>query len=263
MAKARYFHVFERGTIGNVTYRMQDGQLIAQNKTSLTGDRIRTGDEFVNTRKSNNEFKGAAMATKMFMLSHRGLEKTFSNSRKYRSWAFKMFREMQSGDTTTVFGKSPVTVSANAQKLTNKSWNGRSPSTILMKKPMVEKTETGQVKLTVPDLDPRNVCAPSNATHMKITLLLMCVSDYAYSDDTQLYEALNEEAEGNGAMAETDYIDLDKPLDSPVELTAKADVTSTESMATIVAVGVTFYKQKSSEYMMMKKNSAYMNVLAV
>lgn len=264
MADGKYFHVHERGTIGNVTYRWVNGKLIASNKSSLTGDRVRTAPEFENTQKVMNEFKGTALATKMLMDSLNGLHVTVPGAKRLmrRNISSRMSK-IQKSDTTGAYGHRGIYVSQNPELLTNITWGTYSPSASLQPEPTIEAGEGKQVTMTIGKLEPGCIQAPQSTTHTKLMLMMYAVSDYVYNEDTHLYEAVNADAEKWSAMAETDYLSHTEAVTVPITLTVKPDLASTEGAAFFAAYGIAHYQKSGEGYVMMREKYAWKTVMAV
>ena len=197
------------------------------------------------------------------MLSHNGMEKSVPGAKHYRKWVFSRLMLIKGMDKEHRVGESSLMVSQYGDMLTRKSWGSRKVDTTLMKRPTLSVGDGKSVTLTLPELDITNVNAPKGASHMKLTLLMMGMSDKVYSTDTKLFESVNESAEGYSVMTESDYIDLSQPLETPISLNVKPDLTTTEGAAFIVVVGVTFYQYRAGGYDLMRSGSAFENVMAL
>lgn len=108
MAKGLYQNVRYKGTIGGVTYRMLNGEYIAQNKSSLSKETVETSERFANTRKLNAEFKGCSDVAK-FMHKNIALVTRAANPKTLRPYLysefFKYARKAMNADTTGAFGQ--------------------------------------------------------------------------------------------------------------------------------------------------------------
>ena len=263
MPKVGYFKSFERGTIGNVTYRQVGQDVIASQKSSLNPDRVKNSKEFVNTRKRNMEFKGTAMATTHLMNSLKGMEKDVPGANKLRNWVRKKMEVILKHDMNGVYGERGVLISENSSELINKTWGRNSPEMSIREAPKLTVGEGKQVTLSFKGLSPKSINAPKGSTDTKLYALMYAVSDYVYDSDARGYAALNEEAEGWSQLVESDYISHTGTLESPIELTLKPDVASTENVTFFVALGVDHFVKVGREYTMLKELMGYRTILSV
>lgn len=250
MAKSQYFNIRTRGTVGGVTYRMSNGQYIASDKSSLNAEAVKTRSEFVNTRKLNKEFQGCAEASRMFINAMRGMQKT--NAKPY--FYAKVMQVMQrvKNSSAGVFGQRGIEISTNQKYFYDYNVKKQDLESIVNLSALnYSRTSATQAKITIPVGATSQVLntLPTDATHVKIGIMLFSVSDYIYNLDTGLYEAVNEDAVGNGIMTDSSYLQIGGNVAQAEELSLSfTDLTSTEGCAVFACIYAIPYKKVGDLY---------------
>ena len=74
---------------------------------------------------------------------------------------------------------------------------------------------------TIPAFNPANLInAPAGSTHFRLLAALACVSDFAYNDQTGVYEPIDAANNELSDVAYSGYLDLSTAIATPTVVTA-------------------------------------------
>lgn len=103
------------------------------------------------------------------------------------------------------------------------------------------------LKPMVPESDIRKT---KGATHFQISVIVSCVSDYAYDEEKKQWKVLNE---GNGTKAEakSSYISVEEAFGGE-SMTIDLPIADTTDATTVVTVSFEFYQKSGSKYYLLR-----------
>jgi hypothetical protein len=216
------------GTIGNITFVKTEDGYLAKEKTSLSGDKIATSENFARTRENNSEFGNACIAGKLIRTSAHGVMKSAKDS-KVTSRLVKYLMKALKLDSTSVRGERNV-ADGDVSVLQDFEFNNNAPlKTVLL--PQYTGTidrVAGTLNVDVPGLTPLNdIIAPEGTTHFTIVSAGLEI-DFAGGTSVTGESASN-------------VIALDNTLGKPISLSNAVTANSTNKL--FLLLGVQFYQQ--------------------
>jgi hypothetical protein len=181
---------------------------IAKLSVPVSKERIRTADEFVNTRKVNMEFQAAAMAVDAVQDCLRGKNATFGDRYLRSRLQTVMIAAVRRGAGN--FGERALEVLPNVLLLNQfplnqadrfKNWF-RAPYDVQI------NADRNTATLVVPafDIDFGTLKVPQGATHFRVFVCVGVLSDLQYSGSDARYEAVNVQMHGRNGEGRTGWM---------------------------------------------------------
>lgn len=250
MAKGLYQNVRYKGTIGGVTYRMLNGEYIAQNKSSLSKETVETSERFANTRKLNAEFKGCSDCAKYLHRTMQGGARQ-ANPKTLKPYLyselFKYARKAMNADTTGVFGQRKLNVGNMAPDLVGlEIAREKFDDLCLVPVTASDQEQTANATLAYNSFVPASsFYAPQGAQGYLLLGFEIVAPNYEYDANTGTYSPIWAEDAPNNMM---EVINLSTGLVNSTTQVAggsedfELEIPSTQKGLRITGVAIAFYK---------------------
>lgn len=235
-----------RGSVDDLTYKKtKDGYVITE-KSSLTGDRVRTEARFLLTRQNGSEFGRACRGGGLIRHSISDILKK-SKDGNIVIRMVRLLMQIIKADTTNPRGQRNLADGDWAQ-LKDFDFNIHAPMSQTFTAPFTSAIDrtTGIVTVTIPPFIPVNkITAPPSATHFKI---LMAANEYDFANKAYI-----------GDVQQTAAL----PLDTTATISISQDLSiSAGSILPVAAVvGIIFLELVNGDYWEMSNHS--FNTMAV
>ena len=236
-----------KGRIGDLTfYKTKNGHQV-RTKGGVSAQRIATDPKFQRTRENNSDFRTAQAAAKHLRDALRPIILFTYDPAMHNRLGSRMLRVVRA-DQVHVRGEGQV-LPENLGILNNFNFNDAASlaNTLFEKVAVTASSQTGEVQVTVPALDPKvRLARPVGATHYQFVAGAVAL-DFTEGGESTL------------ALASTEEHPLDRALDEDavLSMTLPADA----GLPIAVVFGVAFYiEDRGALYML--NNGAY-NPMAI
>lgn len=248
------------GTIGDIRHFKIKGLTgyYAGMKGGPTANQIKNAPEFARTRENMTEFGGSAKIAKSL---RSGLSKAlFGIADPYVTGRLTaVMKRINLEDNTGVRGSRSIHVSKHKDYLKGFEFNKNAPLRTIFSMPMMSFTKNldGDIELTIQPFSAQSdVLSPSGATHFRILLAVVALSDFEYNPNTKSYEPTNPESNEANGLGYSDYLSVTAEIPATEVLsTIDYDGPATTSNL-VVCVGIEFYQKVNTNYNRLKVNSA-------
>lgn len=229
------------GTIGNVTFYKSKNGYLAKEKTSVTGDRIKTDPGFQRTRENMSEFGKAGKAGKTL----RNALRTVLLSAKDKEISSRLTQEMMKvikSDVVSPRGQRNI-LTGEVRILEGFSFNEHAHLSNTLFAPYTVQVNrvSGDISVSIPSFIPEQMLeAPAGATHFQISA---AAAEVDFVND--LYNAKDQSSA---------YLPID--AQPTVALNLVNTVTPASTNALFATLGVQFYQLVNGRYYALK-NGGY------
>lgn len=246
------------GKVGDLQFFKKGGKSYVGLTSSITKERIQKDPEFKRTRENMAEFGGAAAVSKELrhhLIPLRGLFEKNLHTR-----LTSMIRLLMN-EGSGIRGKRAVEFSLNPQELDGFELNARSKVSEVLFAPLeiVSNTPRNQAVLTIAQFLPTDyLLPPEGATHFRIHVAALSVSNFEPTGVKPKYKPLNMAQHGIFALASTAELSLVNPIVGGLTLTV--DLAGAPTLATNVSlftfVGIEFFQQINGNMYQFASNNA-------
>lgn len=227
--------------MGGISMYTQNGVYLAKQKSSLDPERVKTGPEFVNSRKNNAEFSQASQASKLIRDSFAQIVHNNSGNIVSGLTTKRALTVVQS-DQSNIWGERLYSL-GDQQLMAGYEFNNNSTFGSIAPVPYVFSItrSTGVVSLDYAAFIPQDIMQwPEGATDCDFTLM-------AGEMDFDTFTAVT-------AFAASAKVPLDATSTNLAALTAT--VTAASTLPLYAVAGIRFYKKVGAVYNLLK-NRAY------
>jgi hypothetical protein len=235
-----------RGTVDDLTYKKTKFGYIIAEKSSLTGERVKTDPTFLLTRQNGSEFGRACKGGGLIRNSISDILKKSKDSNLVIRMVKKLMQIIKA-DTTNPRGQRTIQDGDFAQ-LKDFDFNIKAPMSQTFTAPNTTTLDraAGTVTVAIAPFVPVNkIAAPASATHFRIE---MAANEYDFANKIYL-----------GDSAQTAILPLDTTATAPVSQVLT--ITAGSVLPVAAVVGIVFYELVNGDYWEMSNHSY--NTLAV
>jgi hypothetical protein len=247
------------GDIGGTNMYTQNGEQYVRNTTTLTKDRIMKDPKFKRTRENMMEFGGAGMVAKALRTGLASVVKRYGDGR-LSSRLTGRFRTM-TRTATGIRGQRPIEPLANKHLLEGMPLHRSISLETVMTLPvdLAANVDRNGATMTLTQLNPdTDLTVPDGATHFKVLLLVVGLTDHVYDPAKESYSAAN--AAVNSAKYLASTAEMAVTGLPPTTITLTATLPGSPVMATtdalLALVGVEYYQSVSGSYYVLESGNA-------
>jgi hypothetical protein len=257
---AKYKSLFKvSGDIGDINMYQREGQKYVRETTSLTKEKIMTDPRFRRTRENMMEFGGAGLVSKSLRVGLAAVAKRYGDSRmgaRFLGIFKKMVRQANG-----VRGQRPIEPFNYRHLLEGKPLNRNIQLNSVITLPLDLQANVGRngATLTLTQLETdRDLIAPTYATHFKVLLLVVGLSDHIYDQSIENYSPFTPEVNSSQMLSTSaSYALAGLP---PTTITLNADLPGLPTMsateALVAFVGVEFYTEAGGNLYVLESGNA-------
>ena len=255
-------HIKYTGTLGEVRHFRMKGlpEYYAGLKGGPTGEQVFNDSVFERTRENMNEFGGCAFAGKSVRVGLAQLMKQMSDP-QLTGRLTAIMKKINLEDKSEARGYRAILITAEPQYLAgldfdrNVSFNGIFYATFTLAK---TEDRTGAT-LTVPVFNPlAYISAPAGATHFRLINAVSVISDFAYNDQSNVYEPVDPALNELSTIQYSDYISLSEA--TPDVVTVEATLTGkpkmNENVSVLNCIGIEFYQEVNKNFYLFNSGNA-------
>ena len=254
-----------RGNVGDVNMYQLNGKKYIRRTTTMDKAKLMSNPNMKRVRENMMEFGGAGLVAKALRAGLTPVAKRYADSR-FSSRMLAVCKRMVKM-ATGIRGQRPVEPLNRKQLLEglplNKEFSLRAVLNLTVDVvPNVGRNgATVTATLLNPDL---HIVPPTYASHFKLVLLVVGLTDHVYDASMEGYLAANAAVNGLNAIASSQEIAVTGV--APTTVTLTADLPGAPVMGTTdalcVLVGVEFYQEVSNAYYLLASDNA-MDLLKV
>jgi hypothetical protein len=232
---------------------------IVARKGGPTSEEVKTGENYEDLRKNQQEFAAASNLART--LRHSLPKKMARICEPYVSGKltakFRNLAQLSSGDK----GKRPILLSENGKTLEGFDFNSNAPfrKTFPTNIMVMGGSNYGQLILHIPAFTPReDLLAPENATHYQLFSHLLLLSDYTYKQELKEYNPCAPEVHARKSTRENPIHPI---INYPEESTTQQlSVYNGEDLPgdtrLLLILGVKFYRYDNLKYVDLPSDSS-------
>ena len=232
---------------------------IVARKGGPSSQEVKTGENYADLRKNQQEFAAASNLAKA--LRHSLPKKMAMICEPYVSGKltarFRNLAQLSEGAK----GKRPILLSENGKTLEGFDFNSNAPfnETFPNNIMVMSGSNYGQLILHIPSFTPRqDLIAPDNASHYQLFSHLLLLSDYTYTKESKEYNPCAPEVHARNNTKENPIHPI---INYPEESTTQQlSVYNGEALPTdtrlLLILGVKFYKYDNLKYIDLPSNSS-------
>jgi hypothetical protein len=232
---------------------------IVARKGGPTSEEVKTGENYEDLRKNQQEFAAASNLART--LRHSLPKKMARICEPYVSGKltakFRNLAQLSNGDK----GKRPILLSENGKTLEGFDFNSNAPfrKTFPTNIMVMDGSNYGQLILHIPAFTPReDLLAPENATHYQLFSHLLLLSDYAYKQELKEYNPCAPEVHARKSTRENPIHPI---INYPEESTTQQlSVYNGEELPgdtrLLLILGVKFYRYDNLKYVDLPSDSS-------
>lgn len=255
-------HVKYKGTIGDIRHFKIKGMTgnFAGLKGGATGDQIKNDPGFARTRENMNEFGACAIAGKSVRVGLSMLMKQMSDA-QLTGRLTAIMKKINLEDQTEARGYRAILVSTQSKYLEGLNFNRNFSFDSAFLAPFVltsadtRKSST----LTVAAFSPsKSVIAPAGATHFRLINAVSVISDFAYNENTKIYEPVDPALNETSNVEYSDYLDLktDIAADTVLTSTLPGDAEINDNVTVLNSIGIEFLQKAGNDYYLLNAGHA-------
>jgi hypothetical protein len=255
-------HVKYKGTIGEIRHFKIKGMTgnFAGLKGGATGDQIKNAPGFVRTRENMNEFSACARAGRSVRMGLNLLMKQMSDA-QLTGRLTAIMKKINLEDQSEARGYRAILISSQSKYLEglhfnkNVNFNGSFLAPFELTNTANRKSST----MTVAPFKPaKMVIAPAGATHFRLINAVSIISDFAYNENTKVYEPIEPGLNETSNVAYSAYLDLTTEITVPTVLTSAFAETLelTDNVTVLNSVGIEFYQKAGTDYYLFNNGHA-------
>lgn len=258
MAKQRGI-IQVKGTIGGLTFYERNGQGLLRTPGGVSKERIQNDPNFVRVRENLKEFSGAAKAGKGLRVGLAPVIETMADS-NIASRLLKYFRTMINR-APGVRGNRPVQVVANKEVLAGFELDEAIQFSSIFHAPynMTANADRNAIQVDVPAFAAQiYITSPSPATHFRLIVGSLALSEYVYNSDTDKYESTDPDNNTLHDFEASDYFPVkgDIPADLSLNAALPGSPAILATTGLIGCLGVEFYQEVSgAKYLLATSNA--------
>ena len=247
------------GNIGGISFYKSGGDDLARTANGPSKERILTDPAFVRTRENNQEFGGAATASKALRLAFANAVQTMTD-RLFTARLTKLFKEVNAR-STGVRGQRPITISANRTLLTDLEFNVNTSFNSVFNAPFTVTTTAARTQATVAlaAFAPATfIQSPAGATHFRLIAAMGVLSDFSYNTSIGKYEAANPTLHllRAGVSSAITALNSATPVTFSLAPTLPGTPTMTATVSVVLCLGVEFYQHVgTTDYLLAQGNA--------
>jgi hypothetical protein len=246
MAKYRSLY-YTSGNLMGANFFEANGKLGARDSTSMDAERIATDPAFERTRENMREFSGAATAGKSLRMGLSMVQKRYAD-KHFVGRLSGVFKRVCRGASAGQRGKRPIEVVPNKADLVGLSLHKTQLLEMSFRGAFTATPNPGRngVTVDVPVFDVFNqLTVPAGATHCKLVLVAVAVSDHVYDEDKGKYAPVDANLNQLSAYVESAYLPVNTPVTAPLQLVANLPgfPAMTTTAGLVVCFGIEFHQQ--------------------
>jgi len=246
------------GKVGDLQFFNKDGNSYVGLKSGVSKERIEKDPVFKRTRENMAEFGGSAGVSKNirdFLIPLKSLFEKNLHAR-FTSLIRRMIN-LGSGAR----GKRRVEFSLNQEELTHYELNSKSKVSeiIYANMDIVPNAERNQAVLTIDEFLPSDyLLIPEGATHYKVHLAALSISDFAPQGVKSSYKPLNTAQHGLLDMVSTAELTIDSAAAGGITLTVNLPGTPTlgTDVSLFTFIGIEFLQGVNGSFYQLASNNA-------
>lgn len=257
---AKYKSLFQvSGDVGDAGFRLIDGQMVLGRTSSLDRNRIRTDPAFERTRENQKEFSAAAKATAAFRLGLAGVMKRFADPRASSRFTAVFKKMLNAGPGLR--GQRTIEIMNQKAKLIglNLHRSETVASVFLMRPTLTVNVDRNAVTTIIPVFNAdEKVVPPRGATHFKLTLAVVALSDFEFDVDEKTHVPVHPAISGLGATATSAEIGVKETPATAINLMASlpgSPILGLED-GLIAMLGIEFFQEVNGQLSILKDKSA-------
>jgi hypothetical protein len=246
------------GKVGDLQFFNKDGKSYVGLTSNISKERIKKDPAFKRTRENMAEFGGAAGVSKNIRSFLIPLKSLFEKNLHARFTSLiRIMMNVGSG----VRGKRAVEFSLNQDELLQYELNEKSKISEIMYANMAvaTNTERNQAVLTIDEFLPSDyLLIPEGATHYRIHLAALSISDYAPQGVKSKYKPLNTAQHGLFEQASTAELTIDSAQTGGITLTVDLPGAPTldPEVSLFTFVGIEFLQGVNGNFYQFATNNA-------
>lgn len=255
-------HIKYTGTLGDVRHFKMKGLpgFYAGMKGGPTEEQVLNDEAFVRTRENMNEFGGCAIAAKSVRVGLSQLMKQMSDP-QLTGRLTAIMKKINLEDQTEARGYRAILITSQPQYLLGLAFNKNVSFDGIFYAPftLVGAEDRLSATLTVPAFNPINyLSVPAGATHFRLINTVSVISDYAYNDKSNIYEAIDIDNNELSSVEYSDYLPIDEvpAADTVVTATLPGAPKVSKDMSVINCIGIEFYQQVGPNYYLFNSGNA-------
>ena len=255
-------HIKYIGTLGEVKHFKMKGLpgFYAGMKGGPTGEQVLTDDAFVRTRENMNEFGGCALAGKSVRVGLAQLMKQMSDP-QLTGRLTAIMKKINLEDQSEARGYRAILITAQQQYLAGLAFNRNVSFDCIFYAPfnLVSAADRTGATLTVTAFNPINyISAPAGATHFRLINAVSVISDYAYNDQSHVYEAVDNIINELSDVDYSDYLSLSEVTTADTIITSAlaGKPTMSKDVSVLNCIGIEFYQQVGANYYLFNSGNA-------
>lgn len=255
-------HIKYKGTIGEIRHFKIKGMTgnFAGLKGGATGDQIKNDPGFVRTRENMNEFSACARAGRSVRVGLNMLMKQMSDS-QLTGRLTAIMKKINLEDQSEARGYRAILVSTQSKYLLGLNFNRNFSfdGSFIAPFTLVSNEARNSSTLTVPAFSPaKSVIAPAGATHFRLINAVSIISDFAYNENTKVYEPIEPGLNETSKVEYSAYLDLTTEITVPTVLTSAFAETLelTDNITVLNCVGIEFYQKAGTDYYLFNNGHA-------
>lgn len=245
MAKQKGYIDLE-GTLGGLTFYKSGGQSIVKTKSTINKDRILKDPNFKRTRENMSEFGGSATVAKALRHGFAAIMPIMSDRTVVGRLTATMKRVNANGNG--VRGKRDFDILNNKQLLEGFEFNKSQPLEGIFfapYNPIALNANRSIATWVIPDFNTLDyIHAPEGATHFKMVMGMVVLSNYVYNNGLKQYKPTNPDENEKNGIAFSEAIALAGSVGNDTTLTVDLGFPAQlpNTVAVIVGAGIIFYQ---------------------
>lgn len=246
------------GKVGDLQFFKKGGNAYVKLSSSIDKNRIMKDPAFKRTRENMSEFGGSATTSRLIREKLVPVQHLIETGLHTRLTA--MLRDIISLNTG-IRGKRPIEFSVHKDQLEGFELNSQSKFREMFPVPIEITTnaDRNQLVLTTPEFRPSDyLLVPEGATHFKIHLIGMALSDFGATGIRGKYQAANTDQHGLLAQADTGELALDAIPAGGLNL--QIDLPDTpvldQNVSLTAMIGIEYMQIIGTEYYLFAQNNA-------
>ena len=251
------------GTLGDVRHFRIKGlpDYYAGMKGGPTGEQVLTDSVFERTRENMNEFGGSAIAGKAVRVGLAQLMQQMSDP-QFTGRLTAVMKKINLEDQSEARGYRAILITAQPQYLAGLAFNQNVSFDAIFYAPftLTDAADRTGATLTVATFNPLNyINAPAGATHFRLINSVSVISDYAYNQQSNVYEPVDDTTNELSNIAYSAYLSLSDATtaDTIVTATLAGKPTMSKNVSVLNCVGIEFYQQVGTNYYLFNSGNAF------
>jgi hypothetical protein len=225
----------------------KDSRILAGEKGGANRDLIMNNPTFARTRENMTEFKGCGVAVKAIRLGLDHLIPVYTDTR-FTGRLVSIVKKINVMDPIGVHGKRAILFSNGRTLLKTLTLHEKRKIDHQLRRFITINHPRSRAEATirVNGLNPNPTLVPANAQYYRVVNHLSIISDYAYSANSNEYEALSP-LTGTSVFAYSDFTPVNTPLTVSLKAAFPEGTELTEADTVLQCVGIVYYIRSGAD----------------